>query len=65
MLKYQKLKKTTEQPNRNNLQILYNDLLTIRKKNMFNKFEEQCKEIIELIIEYIMYDDKHNIDIFE
>jgi hypothetical protein len=65
MLKYKKLKKSEEKPNVNNLEILYNDLFEIRKKNLINKYQVECKEIIEFIIEYLMYDDKHDIDLFE
>ncbi len=33
--------------------------------NYIEKYEEQCKDVINLIIEFLIYGDKHDSAIFE
>lgn len=65
MNKFQKLKKNNEAPSIKGLYILYNELQSMKKKSYVNKNETLCKEVVELIFDYLIYGDKNDQNIFE
>jgi hypothetical protein len=45
--------------------LLFDELLLMRNQSFIDKHEEQCKEVINYIIEFLIYGDKHDSHIFE
>lgn len=43
-----------------NFKILYDELRLMRNSSYLDKHENQCKEVIQLIIEYLIYGDKND-----
>ena len=48
-----------------NRRLLFVEIKMMRSKNYVEKNENLCAEIISLIIEYLMYGDKYDPNIFE
>ena len=45
--------------------MLYDEILLMRNMSYLDKNEEQSKEVIQYIIEYLIYGDKHDSSIFD
>lgn len=45
--------------------LLYNELLLMHGDNYLKQNEPQCLKVINLIVEYLLYNDRNNIQIFE
>ena len=52
------LKKASDKINVNNLTEMYYCIKEINEKNKYNKYKDEMKQLIQLIIDYLIYGDK-------
>jgi hypothetical protein len=64
MSKYKEITKT-EKITTDKFKLLYNEMLLMHGENFIRQNESQCIKVIELVIEYLLYGDKNDSNIFE
>ena len=64
MSKFKEIIKT-DKITRDKFKMLYNELLLMHGDNFLKQNESQCMKVIDLIVEYLLYGDKNNQQIFE
>lgn len=64
MSKFKELKKN-DKITPDKFKILYNELLLMHGENFIRQNENQCLQVIELVIEYLITSDSQDVTIFE
>lgn len=64
MSKYKEITKT-DKVTPEKFKLLYNELLLMHGENFIRQNEHQCLKVIELVIEYILFGEKNDSNLFE
>lgn len=59
------IKKCTNTYNTNNFRLLYDQLVMIIKENKHEEYKEEIKDVIHLIVDFVLYGEKNDSELFE